>query len=922
MTAVATHQRSATRIGPPPEGGETRRFLASPSEFSTSFHPKITLPTNESDSHLAESALYKMHGVMNRTSRLLASFPLTLPLSLRESEETPAEFQLMGRGKAGLLVSIHEERAGKVCRGRASLARRYGIALLLLLTTALAPACGPFFPNTLLDGGDRALLVAPLALFDQEIQRLLSAPPPANSGLSSPGKDTVTVAAADLQAALQKTGMPLEQLTNLVNRYSQERTRLLKIEPKEAKAEEPKEEATEPAEAPSVPSVPSAPPPAPPPAVGISAVTTHPPIEVISGLPGEFADYLRGAGAWRNSDREGAVAAWKTLLERPEAERPYRSTWATYMLGRALHDTDPTAARRYYQKVRDLARQGFSDSLNLSAASIGWEAQTYYKKKEYARAIELYLAQAAAGDRSALVSLRWSASGALAVGGDPLQALAAHPQARRVITAYLIAQGRIESGPGVANEGDEPVEKEQEPPAVKWLEAMETAGVKEVDLAEQLALAAYQNSRMDLAQRWINRAPASPATQWLQAKLFLYAGKVDAAAALLSKVARQLPLPDTAVRREPAARAKTAGPEKPASPAKPPLPGFAQALYVPDQEHDNISSARQVHGELGAFHLARREYLQALDALLRSGFWHDAAYVAERVLTQQELRDYVDNQWPPASQEEAARLKNHRAKERAGWNIAKDGPLPDLGDISPAVQREKIRYLLARRMARINRGNEARAYYPEQWQPVFDEMFQNMALGENLNLPAEPRAAAWWKAAGIARTNGLELLGTEVEPDWAIYGGDFEGGISTRGRAAQVESNSVTASTEELRRGEDHAANPDQRFHYRYLAAGLAMDAARLMPNNSEETARLLCIAGSWLKYRDPQTADLFYKTLVRRCRKTVIGAEADRRRWFPPLDANGNLIPRSPAPPPAEPPAEPPINNGDTPVPPPMQPE
>jgi hypothetical protein len=78
-----------------------------------------------------------------------------------------------------------------------------------------------------------------------------------------------------------------------------------------------------------------------------------------------------------------------------------------------------------------------------------------------------------------------------------------------------------------------------------------------------------------------------------------------------------------------------------------------------------------------------------------------------------------------------------------------------------------------------------------------------------------------------------------------------------------------------------------------FQAAALAWEAAKLMADNSEDTARFLCIAGSWIKYRDPKKADIFYKALVRRNRKTAIGMEADRIRWFPRLDEQGNLIPR-----------------------------
>ncbi|MEO1369736.1 MAG: hypothetical protein AAFX50_21350, partial [Acidobacteriota bacterium] len=58
-----------------------------------------------------------------------------------------------------------------------------------------------------------------------------------------------------------------------------------------------------------------------------------------------------------------------------------------------------------------------------------------------------------------------------------------------------------------------------------------------------------------------------------------------------------------------------------------------------------------------------------------------------------------------------------------------------------------------------------------------------------------------------------------------------------------------------------------------------------LLPDQSEQTARVLATAGTWLKNLDPDRADRFYKALVRRCGETALGREADRRRWFPDLD-------------------------------------
>ena len=60
----------------------------------------------------------------------------------------------------------------------------------------------------------------------------------------------------------------------------------------------------------------------------------------------------------------------------------------------------------------------------------------------------------------------------------------------------------------------------------------------------------------------------------------------------------------------------------------------------------------------------------------------------------------------------------------------------------------------------------------------------------------------------------------------------------------------------------------------------------RRMASNTDETAMILYKLGK--EAPDLQSADIVYKMLVRRCRKTELGDAADRQRWFPPFDANG----------------------------------
>jgi hypothetical protein len=380
--------------------------------------------------------------------------------------------------------------------------------------------------------------------------------------------------------------------------------------------------------------------------------------------------------------------------------------------------------------------------------------------------------------------------------------------------------------------------------------------------ADSVGLAAASlglEARIYLEQKKYDRAIEMYLEQWLQAKLLLHDGKIAQAAALLASVARAFPIEPPDTNRLTSANFKD-------------LLSIEAAGCYPEL----IPAEQQVLGELGVLRLARGEYAQELDALLNAGFWMDAGYIAERVLTADELKAYMDSYWPPASPEQVA-----EENEKYGQS-----------QVSPAFLRKEIRYLLARRLMRSLRGEEPREYYPPEWTPQYVALVQALKTGWDESLPADQRAKALFEAAVITRTNGMELIGTEVEPDWHVHEGNYMEGVTVAGRATNEAAKVLVASEDELQRTARHAADPEERFHYRYQAASLAWEAAKLMPDNSDETARLLCIAGSWLKYRDPQTANIFYKALVRRNRKTAIGAEADKIRWFPVLDGQGNVIP------------------------------
>lgn len=704
----------------------------------------------------------------------------------------------------------------------------------------VAWADGGWYSRDLLEGGDAAVWAAPEADFADEMCRMNLAPSRFEAQLTgeSHSVQTIDAESADLQAALKQRKIPAPRLDDILQAHQAARTKLADF----VRALEQYRQSKRNHSGEDPDSTPEAEPKPP----------QFPSFAPVPELPQEFADYFMGAVAWNNpalTDKKLPRESWERLLELPPAERRYKSVWAAFMLGKSWEESDPEKAADYFAQVRDLTKHHFADPLGLAAASLGLEARIRLKQKEHEQALELYLAQLGAGDDTAMESLRITSREALFAEPAALLSLAKNPRTQRTLTAYLISLGP----PGPASGEDTP-DSEPRATARKWLQAVERAEVRDPETAEKLALLAYQHDELKLAHRWLERAPGSPVAGWIRAKLLLRDGKIELAESLLNRLTASFPL----------------------------VPHNPTNRVAPESLKDTLSvgrfstAERHLLGELGAVRLHRGEFVPALDALLNSGFWRDAAYVAEKVLTVEELKAYVDGSWPAVSPPQEL-----AEEEKYGVDEA-----------SPPFLRKKIRYLLARRLTREIHGDEAREYYPEEWLTSFDALSRALRTGWDESAAAELRAQSLFDAAFIARTNGMELLGTEVEPDWHICNGASEGEPVASFRSTNSAGHLLCATKDELTRAEQHHADPEARFHYRYQAAFLAWEAAKLMPSHSDETAYVLWTGGSWLKNTDPNTADLFYKALVRRNRNTALGSRADRSRWFPQLDDSGHLLP------------------------------
>ena len=584
----------------------------------------------------------------------------------------------------------------------------------------------------------------------------------------------------------------------------------------------------------------------------------------------EFADYHRGAWAYLNKQWNAARQAWESLLKRPEQDRHYRTVWAAFMLGKVgLKTGDYENAAQWFQQTRQLAASGFADSLGLAAESYGWEGRSEWKQEHPEKAAPLFLTQLALGDATAVVSLkalipdRDPVEGMLNYGPESdernswndqqkqeqeqkeiskLKTAAQDPMLRRLVTVHILATA---VSPDYYTEDLKAVAVNR---CARWLKIIKQSNLGRVEDAEYLGWVAYNNGDYKDAAHWLELSKGNTGPGlWLRAKLQRRSGKLADAANSMAQAVEWLKN----------------------SPAYTPPGGVDEAWteydFFPEGQH--WGWGQSAHGDLGGLRLARGDFVQSLDTLLKGRLWSDAAFVAERVLTTNELKQYVDTQ-PPTEP-------------------------PKQGDDFDA----KLKYLLGRRLVREDRYAEAGRYLSPPYDKILEKYVKALKDGANEKLSKTERAHAWFTAAWLARYDGMELMGTEMAPDAYAESGQLEmPDLAKQRRSGMYQNVSydkegnekkqnlpivLKASAKEIQRLTANKINPDTRFHYRLVAGALAIKAAALLPNDSEELADVANQAGIWVKDRDEKTGNRYYQIIDQRCAKTNIGRADIAKHWF-----------------------------------------
>ncbi len=749
---------------------------------------------------------------------------------------------------------------------------RRWLSIGLLIGLAVAPsasACGNFYyPNSYLTfGREQRILAMPEANFRHELSRIfdmdLSETEAEHKALedASMGKPTLwysTVEAdlSDLRLALTEKGLAPEDVNDLTTRYAALRARnnpllwarLVALQ-KGDLAPGADQGRTE------LPGVEES-----SPMLNFFSDTL-----VLQAIPKEFAMYCRGAIAHRKGDKNAAEREWKTLLELPGEERAYRSTWAAYMLAKTALADDPETSERYFAQVEELANAGFHDTLQLAGESYGWQARAELQMGDYAAAIQHYalsLKSAKNSDRYRWCnSLKFACQAACQAEQFDMR-LTADPLCRRLIVAWLLSDHELWGRIG------------------RWNAALREGGVEgPFPDADRLAWASYLAGDIEMAQHWVDTAdPASPYAKWVRSKLLLRDGHVEEALKLIHSL----------------------------------MDAFPKDEAWRINEESFVDVRADVKASLGVLVLGRGEYVKALDLFLRADYWTDAAYIAERVLTISELRVYVNEHandptlkangndyytWRGSHMNLLRDILANRLVRNGQWSAA--------AKYASAQQKEMLTTLVSE----LRAAAETRSV---RWGNFLYELPAENSGGKNARRTDAEWASHVIAAAQIVREFGMELLGTEIEPDWWYSQGRYELDGPTYHRTFKLDTNppltygnrfgrdesfnsmnpstakALSASDDEMQRVWKSAPSPVKRFHYRYVAADLMWQAARVLPDNDPKTLSVLYEGGSWIKDRDPKAADQFYKAIVRRCPNLPYAQEAERIRWFPstPPDA------------------------------------
>lgn len=592
----------------------------------------------------------------------------------------------------------------------------------------------------------------------------------------------------------------------------------------------------------------------------------------LAHVPAEFMIYIRSL----DEDRVVALAETTKLLALPESERRNLTALAHYRKGRLLTlsadweklaDAEAKARireiRSSYEAAVEAIQSGAPDIARLSAAAEGWIAHSKALILPYERLSNLGEADAAGalriyldlrrrgesmGESSAYLLIR-KLSGHCGWHGE----FAKDDNLRTLMTIYLCSGGNRRIGD--MNWGEE-----HAVPVTSWISALKAVPDKAGKDSARIALLLYNTGEYDQCARVLEQCrPDDTTAALLRSRLALRQGKKSEAAKALQLAVEKLP-PVSAT------------------------PAWGSNWYFPPGENGALmyvdrSQVRSLGGkaraELAVLRHSEGSYAEALRLYLLSGQEWSATYIAECVMSVEELKVVVDRE-----------LMGRRLMEK---------PWGEPYDINAT-----IRNLLGRRLCRAGRWSEALPYLGEKAGGKAMQHIRFMSIAADTSLPNRVRADAYWKSARIMFDEGNLLLYCPFGESYSS-GSGWSMGEWPLCRIQPTEENPLqriaAPSEDETRRvrqwWDANLAKPNRAHRLaKYEGLRLTILAASLLPDNDPAGGTIVHYAGQTLMYLDSPAANAAYKLLATRFEETPEGKYAFAKRWFMPRQRNAEIPP------------------------------
>jgi len=551
-------------------------------------------------------------------------------------------------------------------------------------------------------------------------------------------------------------------------------------------------------------------------------------------LPDEIHWYLAGAAAFKQGDDTQAQNFFQQVLALPANQQHQHSLWAQYMLARSLSRSgDHIGALQHFAKVRARVIAGEPDELHLAIASLGEEALIYKAQQNTHMQVQRYAEQTAHGDPVGLDSLKQIIH-PLMDQAVQNPALVQDPLIAQLITAWLVSTFYSYGANNLRSNWEPDKESDTLAPPVRQqyeqlLQILSQTKTMTPIQAEGLAALLYQNARYEDVKRLLPEAGNGGMAWWLRAKMAVRANDVASARAAYANAAK----------------------------AFPPNQEWLESEAFSDDQAE--SPYCRVNGENAILSLRQGDYIEAFDQMWqgRARYWQDAADIAERVLTLDELKHYVDMHVPAPS---AASLK------ALGDDTSSGAFLP------PELE---LREVLGRRMLRENRYHGALDYFRPSLQPLVKQYIEARQTADSRWHTRIGKAAALYTAANLLYNKGIDLIGYSSSPDYAIFGGSF-------GDADPLVKAGPWVTAAEVERQRISESRPNIHLHEEKIAIQLAGQAADLLPKRSQAFAAVLCHASDWTGEDSKTRISLYHRYL----------AEGAYQPWASAFGQHHNLCP------------------------------